>query len=187
MPDLSSNEPQLSQLQTLTRWSAATSIALIVVTWPLWTPQSVYPQIPAFEALCTAPLWLDWVALTTLLISLLALTLLSKRHGLQRTGVAMFFAVALASLAILFALDQHRFQPWAYELALLCIVALTHSRNLDKRNAVKLMRWLLISIYLYSAIGKLDFEFLHTVGQQMLAVVMKFFNVNAAYFHPQPN
>ncbi len=91
----------------------------------------------------------------------------------------MFFAVALASLAILFALDQHRFQPWAYELALLCIVALTHSRNLDKRNAVKLMRWLLISIYLYSAIGKLDFEFLHTVGQQMLAVVMKFFNVNA--------
>ncbi len=33
---------------------------------------------------------------------------------------------------------------------------------------------LLISIYFYSAIGKLDFDFLHTVGQQMLAVALRF-------------
>ena len=30
----------------------------------------------------------------------------------------------------------------------------------------------MISIYFYSAIGKLDFEFLHTVGQQMLGAMV---------------
>ncbi len=35
------------------------------------------------------------------------------------------------------------------------------------------MRWLVVSIYLYSALGKFDFEFLHTVGQQMLGAMAK--------------
>jgi hypothetical protein len=35
------------------------------------------------------------------------------------------------------------------------------------------MRYLIIGIYFYSAIGKLDFEFLHSVGQQMLGAMAK--------------
>jgi hypothetical protein len=35
------------------------------------------------------------------------------------------------------------------------------------------MRYLIIGIYFYSAVGKLDFEFLHSVGQQMLGVMSK--------------
>jgi hypothetical protein len=46
------------------------------------------------------------------------------------------------------------------------------------------MRWLLVSVYFYSAIGKLDFEFLHTVGQQMLAVVVKGVGLDIRSFPP---
>jgi len=35
------------------------------------------------------------------------------------------------------------------------------------------MRWLLISVYVYSALGKLDYEFLHSVGQRMLAAMAR--------------
>jgi len=38
---------------------------------------------------------------------------------------------------------------------------------------LRLMRWLMISIYCYSALGKFDFEFLHSVGQQMLGALAK--------------
>ncbi|MDX1927169.1 MAG: hypothetical protein SFV81_11665, partial [Pirellulaceae bacterium] len=72
------------------------------------------------------------------------------------------------SLLLLFSLDQHRFQPWAYELGLFCVIWL----GCREPSSMQLMRVLLISVYLYSALGKLDFEFLHTVGQQMLAVVV---------------
>lgn len=80
----------------------------------------------------------------------------------------------LTSLILLFSLDQHRFQPWAYELSLFCVIWMT-CRN-DQRS--RFMQWLLISIYAYSAVGKLDFEFLHTVGQQMLGVVARAFGTD---------
>ena len=148
----------------LAAWTAISSLALIASTWRLWTPQTVFPQVPAFERLCAAPAWLDWLGLGGALIGLLALAI----AGHQR-AVHLGCATAMVSLLLLFSLDQHRFQPWAYELWLFCGVWLCCHDSLR----LKLMRWLLISIYFYSASGKFDYEFLHTVGQQMLAMVLK--------------
>ena len=151
-------------------WTAISSLALIAVTWKLWTPQRVYPQVPVFASLCEAPGWLDWCALGAVLTGLLAL-LFTKRSLVS----SLASALVLAGLVLLFSLDQHRFQPWAYELALFCIVWLTCQEQLGLR----LMRLLLIGIYFYSALGKFDFEFLHTVGQQMLSTITSWVGVDA--------
>jgi hypothetical protein len=37
------------------------------------------------------------------------------------------------------------------------------------------MRWLIVSIYLYSGISKLDYEFIHGIGQQMLGAALMLF------------
>jgi hypothetical protein len=70
----------------------------------------------------------------------------------------------------LIGLNQHRLQPWAYELGIVAVVWLG-IRSDTRRLAW--MRWLIVSIYCYSALGKFDFEFLHTVGQQMLTALLK--------------
>ncbi len=147
----------------LSQWTAISSLALVAVTWRLWTPQTVYPQVPVCEGLCNAPTWLDWVGLCGAILGLITVALSRRVQGL---GIGC--ATTMVSLLLLFSLDQHRFQPWAYELWLFCAMWLGCRDHLK----IKLMQWLLISIYFYSAIGKLDFEFLHTVGQQMLKVVM---------------
>ena len=38
---------------------ACFGLALFAVTWKLWTPQNLYPQVPVFEVLVNArPWWL---------------------------------------------------------------------------------------------------------------------------------
>jgi hypothetical protein len=158
---MKSHETQSIVAQRFSQWTAISSLALIAVTWRLWTPQTFYPQVPLFQALCTAPPVFDWIGFGGVLLGLLTVAV-----GSPRSVSGGCFAT-LSALLLLFSLDQHRFQPWAYELSLFCVVWLCCRDPLRMR----LMRGLLISVYFYSAVGKLDFEFLHTVGQQMLAVV----------------
>lgn len=148
----------------LQRWSACFAIALIAATHRLWIPQTFFPQVPAFEILCDAPTWLDLLCLAFLLAGLLILAIWRSEY-LSKCGCAL----VLATLTVHFCLDQHRLQPWAYQLWLFALIAFCCSI----RFRHSLMRTLMISIYFYSAIGKLDFEFLHTVGQQMLGAMVK--------------
>ncbi len=150
--------------QQFQRWTALTSIALLAVTWRLWTPQTIFPQVPALAILRSAPGWLDWAALSGVVLSLIGIATLKRPQS-----ITIACGLLLVCLLALFSLDQHRFQPWAYELAMFAIVWMTYR---DDRR-LQCMRWLLISIYAYSALGKLDFEFSHTVGQQMLSVVLR--------------
>ena len=146
----------------LQRWTAVSCLALIAATWRLWIPQAVFPQVPAFAILCTAPAWIDWICLVCLIAGLSLLA--AGRSGYVNTSGCL---LVLVSLLVFFCLDQHRFQPWAYQLWLFTFIWLCCGVN----YRLNLMNWLLISIYFYSAMGKLDFEFLHTVGQQMLGAI----------------
>ena len=147
----------------LQRWTAINSLALIAVTYRLWIPQTVFPQVPAFATLCTAPAWCDCICLGVLLVGLLFLSMGHKGYCNTCGGPMVF-----VSLLALFCLDQHRFQPWAYQLWIFTAVWLCCGIHLR----LFWMRGLIVSIYFYSAIGKFDYEFLHTVGQQMLGALM---------------
>ncbi|MDX1927333.1 MAG: hypothetical protein SFV81_12500, partial [Pirellulaceae bacterium] len=124
--------------QRFSQWTALSSLALIAVTWRLWTPQTAYPQVPVLHALCNAPLWLDWVGLVGAVVGLLVIAI-SVRRRMVQVGCA----ITLVSLLLLFSLDQHRFQPWAYELGLFCVIWL----GCREPSSMQLMRVLLISVY----------------------------------------
>jgi hypothetical protein len=79
-----------------------------------------------------------------------------------RNSVASWMVIT--SVTLLVCLDQHRFQPWAYQLLLFTVIGICG----DPRLTRQLMGWLIVSIYFYSALSKFDFEYLHSVGQQML-------------------
>lgn len=129
-------------------------LALMGVTWKLWTPQEVFPRVPLLY--WAPPQGFDWAALVITVVGLLGLIVITSRPG--RTIAAIITA---CGYALLFLSDQHRLQPWAWQFFLLAIlIALA-----DDRTIVTGWRWQVISIYVYSALSKFDVAFVENWGQ----------------------
>lgn len=140
-------------------WSASIC-ALLAVTWKLWIPQNVFPQVPAMAWLASWPAAVHWVALGLLATSSLAVVVIRYPNAYQRFFLLIFLLAALLTVG----LDQHRLQPWFYESILFALAMTCFS----PARALPLLRALLVSIYLFSALGKFDYQFLHTVGPQFV-------------------
>ena len=150
----------------LSKVVAASALVLVAVTWPLWTPQAVFPRTPFVGALRHAPDWFDWMALTGVLVSLLMMLLARRERPIARWSGLVF----IASIIGLVLTDQHRLQPWAYEFVLLTLVLSV----LPSREAVVWARLLVISIYVYSALSKLDWTFIESGGGQIVDGLLTF-------------
>jgi hypothetical protein len=150
----------------LSKVVAASALVLVAVTWPLWTPQTVFPRIPFVGALRHAPDWFDWMALTGVLVSLLIILLVRRERPIARWSGLVF----IASIVGLVLTDQHRLQPWAYEFVLLLLVLSV----LPSREAIVWARLLVISIYVYSALSKLDWTFIESGGGQIVDGLLTF-------------
>jgi hypothetical protein len=143
---------------------AGFGIALFVATWKLWTPQQVFPQIPLFEFATTVPSIVDWVAFAGVLISLV-LVLLTRKTDSNTSSWP--FVLFVATLFMLFSLDQHRLQPWAWHWFVFALIL----SLVQIRDAIFWFRWIVISIYVYSAVSKFDYQFTHSVGLEMLHAI----------------
>lgn len=169
-------------LERLRQWTALATLLLLGATWRLWLPTSTegFPLIPLFESLSSVPLFVDWVLMVALVLGLLAM-LLPLRHGAEPSSAAAR-AHAAASLTVLVSgvalvsLSQHRIQPWFYQLMIFCGLFLLPR----SRHQLLLFQVVVVSVYFYSAVGKFDFEFLHTVGQQFLSVLLEAVHVDVS-------
>ena len=144
----------------LTRWLAIGLLALVTSTWKLWTPQAVFPQVPLIRAACDWPGWLDWGCLAVLVASALTMLFVARRGWLGR-GSCLGLAVSLSGF---FVLDQHRLQPWAWQFLLLAVLLSLADDDTARRG----WRWLVIGIYFWSAVSKLDYTFCHEQGPALL-------------------
>jgi hypothetical protein len=148
-PDLSSVEYRLAWL---TRLLGIGVLALVGVTWKLWTPQDVFPRVPLFR--WAPPDWWDWTSLGLVAIGGLGL-------GVGPARFTRPFATTLAAgLAIAFLCDQHRLQPWAWQFFILALLIALADKPLQWHG----WQWLTISIYFYSALSKFDAQFMNQVG-----------------------
>lgn len=150
-------------------WSLAMAV-LIAVTWRLWVPRPedslarggtiAFPAIPLF-GLPPGMAWLvDAVALACVVSCLVVIA--------ARTQTGPWPTLLLGcSLTALFVTNQHRLQPWAYQAWLCCWAFTGWSTGLPTRRALLAIT---CSIYAYSALGKFDQQFLHTVGPDFVGV-----------------
>ena len=139
-------------------WAIAL-LCLIAVTWRLWIPRGDALEIPMVDGLGGLPAVMRWLPLVVLTLVPAFMLVWNERR--------LWWLIAIA-LAAAFLMNQHRLQPWAYQTSIYATVFAT----LDRDQARKWLRPLAASIYLYSAAGKLDYQFSHTVGQQFLETVM---------------
>lgn len=147
-------------------WTAACTLVLLAVTWPLWlrTANTTFPQTPVFVGLIEVRQVVDFALSGLLGLGLLVAAVSSKMASMQRVALVLCCLLSL----VLVSLDQQRLQPWIYHFGLVCLAVGT----CRMAKAIKLCQFLVISIYVYSAIGKLDFEFLHSVGPNFVDVLM---------------
>lgn len=134
---------------------------LIAASWRLWFPitESAYPMIPLLPIPNTILGGLNVLGIiaSTVLIVALFQCVISR-------GNSTWWMIVSISLLICFLSDQHRLQPWAYQSFL-------YSMLFGTLQSDKWKKWMLpiiVSIYAYSAAGKYDAQFFHTVGNEMI-------------------
>lgn len=145
---------------------AGFAVAFIAATWKLWFPMfdaSDFPTVPLIDLIrMPESRWMP-VALT-----MASLTVLSGLGVAIVTGRRLAWWIVAFGLVASFVLDQHRLQPWAYQLAILAMLFATTTGQ-------HMRRWLIpfaASVYIYSAAGKFDYQFAHTVGQDFLRALL---------------
>jgi uncharacterized membrane protein YphA (DoxX/SURF4 family) len=129
------------------------TLTMLALSWPLWIGGGgLFPRVPFLPALSEPP-WLRVVLFVVLVGSIVA--------GIVRKRCLL---IGLIPLAYLIAGDQHRFQPWAYQYALMALALGT----LPTARALGLCRALLIALYVHSGLSKLDATFPGEVGAAFL-------------------
>jgi len=154
-PATSPDDAQLARRVTwLCRLLGLGVIALIGVTWRLWTPQDLFPRVPLFA--WPPPRWWDWASLLVLAAGSLGLL-----TGAQHLPVRRLSAAAIAcGFAVQFLADQHRLQPWAWQFFILAtVIALA-----DDRLVFRGWFLLVCMIYAWSAVSKMDDSFIVPFG-----------------------
>jgi hypothetical protein len=144
------------------RFWAVGLMLLILATAPLWglrwSDRSDLPAIawlPGGERIgAVDPCW------TALVLFTLALVALDIKRRVAWSAAGL-------GLGLLVLLDQHRLQPWVYQsLAYAGVFAV-----LPWREGRRWVTAITVSIYAYSAVGKFDYQFVHTVGRDFVDVL----------------
>lgn len=154
------NRPAGTETWTFPRVWAGFLCLLVAITHRLWFVQNDLPAIPMFGWVDGLPKLVGWIPLAMVV---LGCVLVLRDRGAKRP----WWLVA-GGLLFAFLLDQHRLQPWAYQTAIYATVFAT----MQPSRARRLLIPLAASIYIYSAAGKLDFQFAHTVGQDFLSIML---------------
>ncbi|MFT5526852.1 MAG: hypothetical protein ACI9HK_004832 [Pirellulaceae bacterium] len=162
---------------TYFRWSWSAFVVLLMLsTWRLWTSQHGFPQVPLLQFGHWWPRQLDAVVSVLALFFCLAATSIGRPSRL-RCAIYLGFSVAMG---MLFASDQHRLQPWAFQFTVIAIIFAC----CERRDTMKLCRWLVIGIYIYSAVSKLDAAFFASVGRELANTMVGIVGVELSRFPP---
>ncbi|MCA9074975.1 MAG: hypothetical protein KDA93_08085 [Planctomycetaceae bacterium] len=157
-PPSSADEVIVRRLRWLTCIFAG---VLVAATWPLWKPISPFPEIPWMEHWVRYPRTAWDVSIAGNLPVFLLLQLLEIKRTWLRRSLNAYFAVT-GLIYLLF--DQHRLQPWVVQMLILTTLLAFSSA----RTGVRCARLLVVSIYVHSALSKVDVAFLDSHGQFLL-------------------
>jgi len=134
-------------------------LAGLLLSIKLWLTSRSYPLSPVFEALPAVPFPFDYFLFVALLVLLILIIILAR----PRRWIVTF--IILAGLLSLW--DQSRWQPWFYQYTLMFAAMSFYSwgqPNVEEQEALlNTCRLIVIAIYFWSGIQKINFSFLHEI------------------------
>ena len=142
----------------------------MVLSWRLWISSRQFPLAPIIPRMPAVPFPFDYIWFGLVLGLLLAICIRAQPRKL----VIAF--VVLAGLLCL--LDQMRWQPWFYQyffmLAALGFYAWKARRPKNNRTALDCCALIVVCIYFWSGIQKLNASFINEVWPGMSAPLLRF-------------
>ncbi len=114
-----------TRVVVLRRFAAAFFLILMAATWPLWTPEHGFPQVPFARWLGRLPDSVQWLSLAAVVAAWLAA--LGAANSTRLAWPSALAAIVFTLVALGF--DQHRAQAWAYQITL-SLMALASCRRL---------------------------------------------------------
>jgi len=156
-------------MQIYQRVVAVVLLALIGATYPLWTVTANLPAIPALQVFLPVPLWVDQILLLLICGSGLIAAVLPMNW---RIASISWWIIGLG-LVFEFLLSQHRFQPWACQIAVLAFFFAA----CDSAWAGQFCRIFCLSIYGYSAVSKLNRPFVDELGTDFLSAIASWIGI----------
>jgi hypothetical protein len=136
------------------------TLLMIALSWPLWLDGPDFPRVPFVATMPGFPPWVSWLVLGGIAATLGMAAFGWHWRPMLRLGVAL---LALAILG-----DQDRFQPWAYQFALIGLAMAWTS----KARALRMARWYTFGLYWYSGLSKLDASFRRELGPTFLSAAL---------------
>jgi hypothetical protein len=132
-------------------------VSSIFFTISLWYPNRNFPLFPVFNFFKDIPFIFSYFVLIVLIASFM-LSIFINKTILKRV---VFFSIFLVLLA-----DQLRLQPWVY------IYTIIIFSSLKKRNSLLSIQFLLVGVYFWSGIHKLNSNFINNVSYDLLVNIL---------------
>ena len=136
------------------------TLLMVGLSWPLWVDDADFPRVPFSSRM---PVLAPWV-------SRLVLGGIAGSLAMAALGLAWRRTIRISLALFVFAIlqDQDRFQPWAYQYAIIGLAM----ASLSEGRALRMARWYVVGLYFYSGLSKLDASFCRELGPTFLSAAL---------------
>lgn len=146
-------------------------VSSILLSKNLWLSDRMYPFTPVVPDIPQIPFPFDQAVLLALIITLILATF-TRAFRYHLFG-AIFFTTTLVFF------DQSRLQPWVYQylvmLGCLAMYSWSFTDDKGKNYTLNVSRFIVASMYFYSGLQKLNFEFFNHVFPWMAQPIINLF------------
>lgn len=149
----------LSNTSTLLRILCVFWLIAKIISYKVWLTYRVFPLVPVFDVLENIP---SWIHLLLYAVSIISLGALIIAPGKRTIYYILFLAEIIAVL-----LDYTRWQPWEYQYLFILLIFMF---NKDNKNIITAVSFIMIALYFYSGINKLNEGFLLQIWNNMLLI-----------------
>jgi hypothetical protein len=154
-------DPRLPSFRSFRFTLCFATLAMLILSWPLWVEPSEFPRVPFAPALPTLSRPVSWLFFGSLLLAIAC-----SGFGIAWRGM---LSSSIALLVFLILQDQHRFQPWAYQFGMTALALVT----LPQARALGLARLFIVALYIHSGLSKLDVSFCRELGNTFLEAAVR--------------
>lgn len=156
---------QQKQYNLLLKITCAFWILAKLMSADAWQAERLFPVIPVFEALDAVP---PFIHTLLFYLSIPALALLF----VFPTNRLLLFTVLVVEVCSCL-LDVIRWQPWEYQYLFIIVILILNHHN--TKAGLTAVAFLMVSIYIFSGLHKVNGGFLHSVWDSM--ILRRFFTV----------
>jgi hypothetical protein len=144
------------QLLRIVGWVTLAALLVgLVMSANLWQLERNFPVLPIFGNQPFIAAWLDQVLLVLAILAYASFLLFRK---------ALLLAVFLGALIVVLLQDYMRLQPWVYQYLLICMLVGLGLLQKSPKGAVHSLRFILIAIYFYAGLFKVNETFFELAG-----------------------